>query len=177
MVCSLQDMHMTIAESTACHWLHWLHLCLLSCCQIQGWVEVGGCQQRYLLKNLLVARCWTLVEAYIPLQLSMHSSTSTLDLVLQSVTLAVSAYYCVLGLQKFACGVVTWDGRHVLVDTGCLPEAVAASAAVPFLFANVDIPGEQPACEQLNMVAANCTCCMSCCIARPLCHPPHRSDS
>ena len=44
-------------------------------------------------------------------------------------------------LQKFACGVVSWNGQYVLVDSGSLPEAVAASAAVPFLFANVDIPG------------------------------------
>lgn len=48
------------------------------------------------------------------------------------------------GLEKdFAVGVVTEDGRHVLIDQGPLPEAVAASAAIPFVFANVDIPGEE----------------------------------
>lgn len=47
-------------------------------------------------------------------------------------------------LQKFACGVVARNGQHLLVDRGSLPEAVTASAAVPFLFANVDIPGKYP---------------------------------
>ena len=45
-------------------------------------------------------------------------------------------------LQKFACAVVTRNGKHLLTDKGSLPEAVAASAAVPFLFAGVDIPGQ-----------------------------------
>lgn len=40
----------------------------------------------------------------------------------------------------FACAVVDKNGRHVLVEQGALPEAVAASAAVPFLFARVDVP-------------------------------------
>ncbi|MEW5304671.1 MAG: hypothetical protein WDW36_007265 [Sanguina aurantia] len=43
--------------------------------------------------------------------------------------------------REFAVGVVTRDGRHVLVDSGPLPEAVAASAAVPFMFQAVDVPG------------------------------------
>ncbi|MEW5318566.1 MAG: hypothetical protein WDW38_009779 [Sanguina aurantia] len=43
--------------------------------------------------------------------------------------------------REFAVGVVTSDGRHVLVDSGPLPEAVAASAAVPFMFQAVDVPG------------------------------------
>lgn len=47
------------------------------------------------------------------------------------------------GLERdFAVGVVTTDGTHVLIDQGPLPEAVAASAAIPFVFSNVDVPGE-----------------------------------
>lgn len=42
---------------------------------------------------------------------------------------------------EFAVGVVTNDGRHILVDSGPLPEAVAASAAIPFIFEPVPIPG------------------------------------
>eukprot|EP00775_Hariotina_reticulata_P004535 gene4535-4787_t len=46
------------------------------------------------------------------------------------------------GLQRdFAVGVVTADGEHVLIDQGPLPEAVAASAAIPFIFSGVDVPG------------------------------------
>jgi predicted acylesterase/phospholipase RssA len=46
------------------------------------------------------------------------------------------------GLERdFAVGVVTTDGTHVLIDQGPLPEAVAASAAIPFVFSNVDVPG------------------------------------
>lgn len=41
----------------------------------------------------------------------------------------------------FAVGVVTAEGKHMLVDRGPLPEAVAASAAIPFIFQNVHIPG------------------------------------
>jgi hypothetical protein len=37
--------------------------------------------------------------------------------------------------------VVTADGRHLLIDSGPLPEAVAASAAIPFIFEAVDVPG------------------------------------
>jgi predicted acylesterase/phospholipase RssA len=37
--------------------------------------------------------------------------------------------------------VVTADGEHVLVDHGPLPAAVAASAAIPFVFSSVDVPG------------------------------------
>lgn len=47
------------------------------------------------------------------------------------------------GLQRdFAVGVVTADGEHVLVDQGPLPEAVAASAAIPIIFSSVDVPGK-----------------------------------
>lgn len=46
------------------------------------------------------------------------------------------------GLERdFAVGVVTEDGQHVLIDQGPLPEAVAASAAIPLIFSNVDVPG------------------------------------
>jgi predicted acylesterase/phospholipase RssA len=43
--------------------------------------------------------------------------------------------------RDFAVGVVTADGQHLLVDQGPLPQAVAASAAIPFLFSSVDVPG------------------------------------
>ncbi|GLI64293.1 hypothetical protein VaNZ11_007477 [Volvox africanus] len=43
--------------------------------------------------------------------------------------------------REFAVGVVTSDGRHLLIDSGPLPEAVAASAAIPFVFQAVDVPG------------------------------------
>uniref|UniRef100_A0A7S1SMC6 PNPLA domain-containing protein n=1 Tax=Tetraselmis chuii TaxID=63592 RepID=A0A7S1SMC6_9CHLO len=43
---------------------------------------------------------------------------------------------------EFACGVVCRDGSHRVINTGALPEAVAASAAIPILFAPVRIPGQ-----------------------------------
>lgn len=45
--------------------------------------------------------------------------------------------------REFAVGVVTQDGEHVLIDSGPLPEAVAASAAIPFIFSGVEIPGHR----------------------------------
>ncbi len=42
----------------------------------------------------------------------------------------------------FAVGVVTASGEHQLIDSGPLPEAVAASAAIPFIFESVSVPGE-----------------------------------
>lgn len=39
------------------------------------------------------------------------------------------------------CGQVGADGEYVLLDSGPLPEAVAASAAIPFVFENVAVPG------------------------------------
>ena len=44
--------------------------------------------------------------------------------------------------REFAVGVVDAQGRHVLIDSGPLPEAVAASAAIPYLFESVFIPGK-----------------------------------
>ena len=41
-----------------------------------------------------------------------------------------------------AVGVVDQSGKHVLIRSGPLPEAVAASAAIPMIFSAVDIPGE-----------------------------------
>lgn len=32
------------------------------------------------------------------------------------------------------------DGRHVLLDRGCLPAAVSASAAIPVIFCPVPVP-------------------------------------
>ena len=43
--------------------------------------------------------------------------------------------------KDFACAVLTPTGEYVVLDSGPLPEAVAASAAIPFLFAPVHIPG------------------------------------
>jgi len=60
---------------------------------------------------------------------------------------------------RFACGVVDARGRHVLVHSGPLPEAVAASAAVPCLFRPVHIPGLTGgpcACLPPHALAASC---------------------
>ncbi|PNW76990.1 hypothetical protein CHLRE_10g417750v5 [Chlamydomonas reinhardtii] len=43
--------------------------------------------------------------------------------------------------REFAVGVVTAEGEHLLIDSGPLPEAVAASAAIPIIFQAVDVPG------------------------------------
>lgn len=39
-------------------------------------------------------------------------------------------------------GVVNSKGEYMVIDSGPLPEAVAASAAIPVLFQSVNIPGE-----------------------------------
>ena len=41
----------------------------------------------------------------------------------------------------FAVGVYTRDGKYRVIDSGPLPEAVVASAAIPFVFEHVDVPG------------------------------------
>ena len=43
--------------------------------------------------------------------------------------------------RDFACAVVSASGEYLLIDSGPLPEAVAASAAIPVLFAPVPVPG------------------------------------
>jgi hypothetical protein len=43
--------------------------------------------------------------------------------------------------RDFAVGVLTRDGTYKVVDSGPLPEAVVASAAIPFLFEHVSVPG------------------------------------
>lgn len=45
-------------------------------------------------------------------------------------------------MQEFAVGVVARNGEYRLIDSGALPEAVAASAAIPFVFEPVNVPGE-----------------------------------
>ena len=45
-------------------------------------------------------------------------------------------------MQEFAVGVVSADGVYRLIDSGPLPEAVAASAAIPFVFEPLQIPGQ-----------------------------------
>lgn len=77
-------------------------------------------------------------------------------------------------LQKFACAVVSQRGQHLLIDTGSLPEAVAASAAVPFFFTGVDIPGEHKiitgrlSCAHLHAMACAVPKCM---LLRSACTP------
>lgn len=52
--------------------------------------------------------------------------------------------------MQLAVGVVSAkDGTYELITSGSLPEAVVASAAVPLLFAPVDIPG-QPATPHID---------------------------
>lgn len=46
-------------------------------------------------------------------------------------------------LQEFAVGVVAKNGEYKLIDSGALPEAVAASAAIPFVFEPVAVPGKR----------------------------------
>ncbi|EIE21028.1 hypothetical protein COCSUDRAFT_17697, partial [Coccomyxa subellipsoidea C-169] len=45
--------------------------------------------------------------------------------------------------KEFAVGVVSADGRYRLIDSGPLPEAVAASAAIPFIFEPLHVPGQE----------------------------------
>ena len=47
---------------------------------------------------------------------------------------------------RFAVGVVSASREHVVLDRGPLPEAVAASAAIPLIFDKVDIPGMLATC-------------------------------
>ena len=47
-----------------------------------------------------------------------------------------------LPVQDFAVGVVSWNGQYEIINSGPLPEAVAASIAIPFIFSAVDIPGD-----------------------------------
>lgn len=42
---------------------------------------------------------------------------------------------------KLSVGVIRSDGQYQLIDSGPLPEAVAASGAIPVLFAPVEVPG------------------------------------
>lgn len=46
-------------------------------------------------------------------------------------------------MQEFAVGVVSKNGDYRLIDSGSLPEAVAASAAIPFVFEPVQVPGNR----------------------------------
>jgi hypothetical protein len=41
----------------------------------------------------------------------------------------------------FAVGVYTRDGEYKVIDSGPLPEAVVASAAIPVMFESVNVPG------------------------------------
>lgn len=53
-----------------------------------------------------------------------------------------------------AVGVVDQTGKHVLIKSGPLPEAVAASAAIPMMFAAVDIPGKSVGTYQFGNTLA-----------------------
>jgi hypothetical protein len=46
--------------------------------------------------------------------------------------------------KDFAVGVWTRDGKYHVIDSGPLPEAVVASAAIPVVFENVHVPGFGP---------------------------------
>jgi hypothetical protein len=50
------------------------------------------------------------------------------------------------------------DGKHILIDSGPLPEAVAASAAIPLLFQAMDIPGACIHASCLNVWMCVCVC-------------------
>ena len=64
---------------------------------------------------------------------------------------------CLICVQEFAVGVVSKNGEYRLIDSGALPEAVAASAAIPFVFEPVDVPGQafKPLCLSLGFSRDN----------------------
>lgn len=47
------------------------------------------------------------------------------------------------GRRTLQVGVVDREGQHRCISSGPLPEAVAASAAIPCIFTPVSVPGEQ----------------------------------
>lgn len=53
--------------------------------------------------------------------------------------------------REFAVGVVSSEGQHVLIDAGPLPEAVAASAAIPVVFSAVEVPGDSPGTDESTL--------------------------
>ena len=63
--------------------------------------------------------------------------------ILKQIVEAVGAFKC-MAAQEFAVGVVSKEGDYRLIDSGPLPEAVAASAAIPWIFNPVNIPGKVP---------------------------------
>ena len=71
---------------------------------------------------------------------SLHSGVFRLDRAIARLRELLPATFEELPI-RFACGVIDVNGRHVTVSSGPLPEAVAASFAIPCLFAAVDIPG------------------------------------
>ncbi len=84
------------------------------------------------------------LSAVPPIQLLRPSLTPwrggllTLDAVVQRLRELLPPTFEELG-HDFAVGVVREDGVHELIDAGPLPEAVAASAAIPVIFANVRV--------------------------------------
>ncbi|DBA83714.1 TPA: hypothetical protein ACH3X1_006252 [Trebouxia sp. C0004] len=66
-----------------------------------------------------------------------------------------------------AVGVVDQTGKHMLIRSGPLPEAVAASAAIPMVFAAVDIPGKnnQPASCHNTYALVSFPLCSGLCLA------------
>ena len=53
-------------------------------------------------------------------------------------------------------GVVAKNGEYKLIDSGALPEAVAASAAIPFVFEPVVVPGERACLPKLPWPGQDC---------------------
>ena len=56
-------------------------------------------------------------------------------------------------------GVVTKEGQYRLIDSGPLPEAVAASAAIPFVFAPVHVPGTCASLRHGHCISPAHACC------------------
>ncbi|QDZ19463.1 patatin-like phospholipase [Chloropicon primus] len=66
-----------------------------------------------------------------------------LDAVVERMRELLPATFEELTEVDFACAVLSSEGAYTVVDSGALPEAVVASAAIPFLFKKVEIPGRE----------------------------------
>lgn len=84
--------------------------------------------------GLCVSWCWC-TGGYSPIA-HRHCASP------ESLHGKVCCHSAFVHLQEFAVGVVSADGRYRLIDSGPLPEAVAASAAIPYIFEPLQIPGQ-----------------------------------